>query len=77
MQLDTLNSMHRAIGLYKFLGFVITAPFKTICIRMWCFTRKFLITRLILNFNVTVNQPIHTFIIQNIISVSRCNAYSI
>ena len=27
MQLDTLSSMHRAIGLYKFLGFVVITPY--------------------------------------------------
>ena len=26
-QLDTLSSMQRPIGLYKFLGFVITTPY--------------------------------------------------
>ena len=27
MQLDTLSSMHSSIGLYKFLGFVITTQY--------------------------------------------------
>ena len=27
IQLDTLSSMYRAIGLYKFLGFVVTTPY--------------------------------------------------
>ena len=27
MQLDTLSSIYRAIGLYKFLGFVVTTPY--------------------------------------------------
>ena len=27
MQLDTLSSMHSAIGLYKSMGFVVTTPY--------------------------------------------------
>ena len=27
MQLDTLSNIHRAIGLYKSLGFVVTTPY--------------------------------------------------